>query len=214
MSSQTKIHDDMVHLPNAPAIPGLNFRRFRGEIDYPHMLAVINDSKEADGIERTETLENITRNYEYILNCDPYQDVLIAEVSGEVIGYNRVFWEKLDDGTYTYTVFGFLLPAWRRRGIGRSMLRHGEQRLREIAANHLADGPRFFQSWAADTEVGTIHLLLSEGYQPVRFSYEMVRDLNAPISEAPMPEGLEIRPVETEHLWLIYDARNEAFRDH
>lgn len=214
MSTQTRINDGTIHLPDAPAIPDLSFRKFRGKVDYPHMLAVINGSKEADGIERTDTLEDITRNYEYILNCDPYQDMLIAEVNGEVIGYNRVFWEKLDDGTHTYTAFGFLLPAWRRRGIGRSMLRHAEQRLREIAANHLEDGPRFFQSWASDTETGTKYLLLSEGYQPVRFSYEMARDLNAPIPAVSMPEELEVRPVDTEHLWHIFDARNEAFRDH
>jgi hypothetical protein len=65
------------------------------------MLAVINGSKGADRIERTDTLEDIARNYEYLLNCDPYQDVLIAEVNHEVIGYNRVFWEQLDDGTRT-----------------------------------------------------------------------------------------------------------------
>lgn len=214
MSTHARIQNTEVRLHSPPAVSGLKFRKFRGEVDYHAMLAVINGSKGADRIERTDTLEDIARNYEYLLNCDPYQDVLIAEVNREVIGYNRVFWEKLDDGTRTYSSFGFMLPSWRRRGIGRAMLLYAEQRLREIAAKHPEDGPRFFRSWAADTETGTRHLLLSEGYQPVRFEFEMVRDLSEPFPEAPMPEGLEVRPVETDHLWLIHDAMNEAFLDH
>lgn len=214
MINQKTIQARTIQLPDVPVIPSLTFRKFRGEVDYPAMLAVIEGSKETDGIKRTDTLEDIARNYEHPTNCDPLQDVLMAEINGQVIGYNRVFWEKLDDGTRTYTLFGFLLPAWRRQGIGGAMLHHAERRLREIADSHPKDGPRFIQSWAADTEIGTQRLLLSEGYQPVRFSYEMGRDLSESIPEVPMPEGLELRSVKSEHLWLIFDAMNEAFRDH
>jgi hypothetical protein len=44
-----------INVPTAPAIPGLAFRRFCGADDYPAILAVIEGSKEADGIERTDT---------------------------------------------------------------------------------------------------------------------------------------------------------------
>ncbi len=201
-------------LPDAPSISGLTFRKFQGEADYASMLAVIEGSKDVDGIERTDSLEDFKRAYEYLHNCDPYQDILIAEIEGELIGYNRVFWNKLDDGTRTYALFGFMLPKWRRRGIGRAMLHHAEKRLREIAADHPDEGPKFFQSWATDTEAGTTKLLESEEYKPVRYYFDMVRDLREPILEAPMPGGLEVRPVEDDHLWLIFDAMNEAFRDH
>jgi mycothiol synthase len=214
MTIQTKFQLDSVILPDAPSISGLTFRNFRGEVDYPDMLAVIEGSKDADGIERTDSLDDFKRAYEYLHNCDPYQDILIAEIEGELIGYNRVFWDKLDDGTRIYTLFGFMLPKWRRHGIGRTMLHQAERRLREIAVDHPEDGPKFFQSWAADTEVGTYKLLESEDYKPVRYSFEMVRDLSVPIIDVPMPDGLEVRPVEDDHLWLIFEAMNEAFRDH
>jgi ribosomal protein S18 acetylase RimI-like enzyme len=42
----------------------------------------------------------------------------------------------------------------------------------------------------------------------------MVRDLSEPFPEAPMPPGLEVRPVEAEHIRPIFEASNEAFRDH
>jgi mycothiol synthase len=214
MNIQIEIRTNNVHLPDAPSISNLTFRKFNGEADYPAMLAVIEGRKDADGIERTDSLDDFKRAYEYLHNCDPYQDILIAEIEGEVIGYNRVFWEKMDDGTRTYNLFGFMLPKWRRRGIGRAMLHHAERRLREIAADHPEDGQKLFHSWAADTEVGIAKLLKSEGYQPVRYFFEMVRDLTKPIIETPMPEGLEVRPVQKEHLWPIFEAMNEAFRDH
>ena len=167
MSTETQI-DDLITIVDAPAVPGLTFRRFSGNGDFTNMLRLIEGSKSADQIERTQTLEDIERAYEHLHNCDPYKDVLFAEVNGEAIAYNRVFWEELDDGDYIYTLFGFLLPDWRRKGIGTAMLQYGEQRLRQIASQHPLKTPKVFQSWAADTEIGAEALLKSLGYAAVR----------------------------------------------
>lgn len=205
---------DILTLKNAPAIPGLLFRRFRGPSDYPHMLAVINGSKGADHIKRSDTLEALENNYQHLENCDPYQDMIIAEVNGQMIAYNRAFWEQQEDGTLIYTVFGFLLPEWRRKGIGTAMLKHGEVRMRQVASGQPGDHPRFFQSFIVEGEKGTIALLEKTGYTPVRYGFGMRRDLSEPFPEAPMPSGLEVRPVKEENLRAIWEADNEAFRDH
>ena len=68
---------EKLQIPEAPPIAGLNFRRFRGEEDYPHMLEIINGCKDVDGIERSETLDDICRNYAHLTNCDPHQDMLL-----------------------------------------------------------------------------------------------------------------------------------------
>jgi len=213
MITSTQVND-LILLPDAPAIPGLAFRRFRGESDYPHMLAVINGSKAADGVERSDTLEDMINNYAHLENCNPFTDLLIAEVNGRVVAYNRVFWSKQWDGTLTYTTFGFMLPEWRRKRIGTAMFNHSERRLREIAAAHTDSGPRFFQGWCDETEKGMMTLLENAGYKPVRYGFSMTRDLSEPFPDAPMPEGLDVRPVEKEHLRAIFDADMEAFRDH
>jgi ribosomal protein S18 acetylase RimI-like enzyme len=57
-------------------------------------------------------------------------------------------------------------------------------------------------------------LLVGEGYTPIRHFYNMVRPDLEDIPEAPMPEGLEVRPVELDHVEAICDASKEAFRDH
>ena len=205
---------NIAHLPDAPAIPGLTFRLFRGESDYPAMIAVLKDSKMADQIWRRETVADLANIYAHLGNCDPVQNVLCAEINGEMIGYNRVHWYTEIGGNPIYAHFGFLVPDWRRKGIGRAMLHHSERRLREIAAAHPADGPRFFQSQAADTQSGAEALLLGEKYTAVRHEYEMSREIVDDIPSVRLPDGIEIRPIRPEHYRAIWDAKEEAFRDH
>lgn len=209
-----------VYLPDAPALHGLSFRHFRGESDYPAMIAILGASKGADQIDESETVEDIANSYAHLVNCDPCQDVLCVEMNGqpdghlEMIGYNRVFWYKEAEGNWIYVHFGFMRPTWRGKGIGRAMLHHSERRLREIAAGHQADSPQFLQAEAANTQPGLEALLLEEGYKTVRHDYEMRRDTLDDIPEAPLPAGLEVRPVKPEHYRAIWDAMQEAFRDH
>jgi GNAT superfamily N-acetyltransferase len=192
----------------------LTFRRFRGEADYRAMWAVIEGSKEADGLERTDTVGDIARNYQYLFNCDPYQDMLFAEIHGDVIGYSRVWWQQELEGTRLYPHFAFLLPAWRGIGIRRAMLRRNERRLRAIAAEQVPNGPCFFEAWAGDTETHWSSLLVREGYEAIRHGFEMVRPDLEDIPDLPLPRGIEVRPVETEQVDTIWEAAREAFRDH
>jgi len=206
--------EKQLYLPNAPQIPGLKFRKFRKETDFPHMWEISNACRQADDIQYTTSLEDIINEYDHLLNCDPYRDMIFTEVNGQVIGYGRVFWEKLGEGIWVYSSFCNLRPEWREKGIGTAMLRYNESRQRQIAFEHPQDGSRYYQSWAADTEKGTIALLESQGYQPVRYELEMLRDLSEPFPEAPLPEGLEVRPVKPEHNRQVIRAADEAFQDH
>lgn len=211
---------DLIYPPATLEIPGLVFRKFRGEADYPHMLAAINASKVADQIERSDTLDDIARNYALLHNCDPYQDMIFAQVDGKVIAYGRVWWDLNSDGEWLGFSLTFMHPEWRRKGIGTAMLRHNERRLREIASQLEADGtilpstPRFFEVGASDVEVGATALFVKEGYTPVRYAFSMIRPLSDPVEVTPMPEGLEIRLVLPHQYRALWDAMQEAFRDH
>ncbi len=205
-------------IPDAPAIPGLTFRGFRSEVDYPAMVAVLEGSKEADGLERVDTVDDVARTYRHLINSDPHQDMLFVELSGQVIGYGRVWWEREVTGTRLYAHFAHLLPAWRGLGIRRSMLRHNEGRLREIASqsrNGRPDtGPGCFDVWAAETEVHWCSLLASEGYAAVRHHLDMVRPHLEDVPELPLPDGMEVRPVRPDQLLQVRDAADEAFHEH
>ena len=65
-----------------------------------------------------------------------------------------------------------------------------------------------------DRQEGRAALLRGNGFTPVRWFFEMTRDLSEPIPDVPLPDGLEVRPVATEDLRKIWHADVEAFRDH
>jgi ribosomal protein S18 acetylase RimI-like enzyme len=177
------------------------------------MARIIGVAKRADGIERSDTVENIAAGYSRLHNCDPYQDMLFVEIDGLAVGYSRVWWEEQEDGQHVYRSFAFLDPAWRRQGIGQAVLTWDETRLGAIAATHGAT-PKIFRCIAQGGETGTRALLDANGYGPTTSEAEMARSILAALPEAPLPDGLEIRPVEPGHLRAIWEVHNEAFRDH
>jgi len=204
---------DWIVIEDAPPTPDLRFRHFRGESDYPNIVAVVRALRDADHLEFTISIEDVAREFKHLENCDPYRDFLFAEVNGETIGYTRIWWSKDPSGIRLYNHFVDLLPKWYGKGIRNAMLRYNEQKLREIARAHPEDVPKFFQSTAMDSENDWISVLTSEGYAIFRYGFRMVRPDLENVPDLPFPEGIEVRPVKPEHYRAIIDAWNEACKD-
>lgn len=206
--------------PRIKDITGLTLRRFRGEVDYPAIIGILRGSANADGLERAEQLEDIVNTYTHLHHCDPYRDMLFAEVDRDVIGYCRTWWEVEGSGQWIGFQLGNVLPQWRRKGIGSTFLSFTEERLHHIAGQLKetgelpADAPCLLDNFVSSTETDRINLLERRGYLPVRYAFEMVRPDLENIPDLPLPEGIEVRPVEADHMRLIWEASNEAFRDH
>lgn len=208
--------ENLLDVPDAPGVPGLSFRRFGGEADYPVMADILERCRPVDGIESAETVEDIARSYSHLTHCDPYQDMIFAQVHGQAAGYGRVFWwqETAGEQPFIYVILNWVVPEWRGRGIGTAMLRWQENRLRQIAAGHPSGHPRLFQAGAADSEAWKTALLEREGYRPVTVEAVMVRPDLENIPDLPLPDGVEVRPVTPEHYRAIWEHDVEAFRDH
>ncbi len=211
---------DAIQLPDAPPVPGLGFRHFRGGDDFKHMATIARLSAEVDDTERADTPEELENFFAHLTNCDPYTDMIFAEVDPgdggepEVIGYSRGTWREEGSGERRYMFVGRILPGWRRRGIGGAMLRWMEGRLREIAASHPPEVEKFLWTAAAQGETGFAAMLEKSGYGPARYWFEMERPDLENIPDYPLPEGFEVRPALPEHYQAIWDADTEAFRDH
>ncbi len=201
-----------------PAIAGLVLRPFAGPADFPRLAAALNASLKADGADRYISDDEMVRSHAHLPNCDLDRDLLVAEVDGQVVGFARVWWQPEDQGPILYQITRPLRPEWRGQGLGRALLDWAEARLREIAASHAARGEpagqRLFQLEVAEAETGLTRRLLERGYAPVRWAFDMVRPLSAPVAVSPLPPGLEVRPALPQHYRLIWEAANEAFRDH
>ncbi len=210
----TLTSEDTIHLPDTSDVPGLRFRRFRGPEDYPAMAAVGNASRLAGGVEWVVTADDVARFYSHLNNSDPATDMLVAEIDGKMVGFARGEWELEDEALLLYRFVLTLTPQWHGHGLRRAMLHWVEGRLRQIAADHPADTPKQFDTSTWDKAASLIALLEEEGYRPVRYFHRMTRPLDGPLPEFAMPAGLEMRPVGPEQYRAIWDAGNEAFRDH
>jgi mycothiol synthase len=143
---------------------------------------------------------------------------LLVEGPDGLAAYGRTFWLKEDIAApvYMYPVVAFVRPDHRRRGIGAALLRWLEERARLVAVEqgHPPAAEANLQAFVYDTERARAALLEKHGYTPARYFYDMVRPNLDDIPHAPLPAGLEVRPVRPEHLQAIWDANVEAFRGH
>jgi mycothiol synthase len=201
-------------LAEPPDLPGVAFRGFAGEEDFPAMRATKNTAEAADGGDQPVSLEDFAHTYRHLDNCDPATDVVIAEIDGEMVAYGRVQWWEEYGGARRYQPFCFVLPEARGRGIGAAMLAHNEARLREIAAGHPAEGERTLEVFHGDKERGAAALYVAAGYEPVLHGADMVRPDLEDIPEAPLPEGLVVRTPREDEMRKVWEADQEAFRDH
>jgi len=190
------------------------YRKFRGESEYQIMVDIINGSKDTDGLEQTALLEDTANQYKHLKNCNPYTDMVFAEVGGQTVGYGRCWWEEQIDGPLVYSLLAHLLPAYRNNGIRRDILHRMESRLQQIGAKHQAKHQKVLQAEVNETESHWAQLLESEGYKIVRYGLKMVRPNWDNIPDCPLPEGIVIRSGgKVEEYRQIWDAACEAFRD-
>lgn len=205
--------DQDVRLDDAPAIPGLRFRTFDPDRDYEGLVALILDAHLVDGIDWIPTVESLRNEHDHGGEFDPRRDLLLALVDDVIVGASETN-VRTRDGGPSHHVEGWVSPAFRRRGLGRALLHWAETRARAVALVDGRTGDRSLGSWPDGAQTGAVALYESEGYSIVRYGFMMVRDLTEPIPERPLPDGLEVRPVDPADHRRIWDADTEAFRDH
>jgi mycothiol synthase len=193
-------------------VHGVTYRLLRDGADYQQMADIFAAAHAADGIEWVKDAATFQIEHEHLADHDPRRDVVFAEIAGRVVGYG-IASRELQGGVPVYMTTGVVRPEFRHRGIGRSILRRNEARLREIAAARPDEAGRAFGGWVLDGEGGAAELLREEGYRPIRFGFGMHRPNLDGLPVRPIPAGLEIRPVAAKDRRAIFDADNEAFRD-
>jgi len=203
-----------IDLPEEPDLPGLHIRRYQGEKDFQIIASINRACNKVDRVVRVVDPEYLKTRYTHMPNFNLHEDLVIAEVENEKIGYGNINWWQELDGTRVYEHKICLVPAWQGKGIAVSLLRYHQNNLKRISNKHPNDGERYFETYAAETEEYTQCILIKDGYETVRHFFEMVRPDLENIPEALLPEGLEVRKVKPEHYQAIYDAEQEAFRDH
>jgi mycothiol synthase len=202
-----------------PEVPGLSLRRHAGGTEIATRLAPIGNAvNAANGIDEMTTTAELENWLGHVTESfDPAQDVVLAEVDGELVGYGWVAVIDTSDGELReFREGGYVHPDWQGRGIGRHLLAWQEDRARAHPAAAAADRPVVLGTFSSDENVRKVRLFTRAGYAVARYFFEMRR---APLDEVdvpPMPDGLEIRPLAPDRAGMrrAWDADVEAFQDH
>lgn len=198
-----------------PQLDNVEIRFYQGKQDHPALIELYNLILEDAEVQMRETQENFDARYANLRNCNPHEDMILAEANSQVIASARVAWsEQAESGDHVYYTMTAVHPDWQGKPLEKSMQEWALQRAREISSGHPAETNKFFEDWVAETETAKIAMLEGFGFKEVRFWFEMFRDLSKPIGSTQLPEGLEVRAIKPEHYRPIWKAMDEAFRDH
>jgi mycothiol synthase len=204
----------------APTIPGLDVRPFDVTADYPRVAAFMAETNVHDGVDFVPTAEQLSHEWLTTPGFVPERDARIAEADGRILGMVDVDWRirgATDARVVAHLVELWVRPDHRRRGLGRALLDWAEGRARQSIEDGTAgptELPHVIGGFGARHVAGHAELAAAAGYDVARFFFEMRRPLELPIPDAPLPPGLEIRPVTAGQHRAIWDADVEAFRDH
>jgi mycothiol synthase len=202
----------------APAVPGLVWRTIQGESDAEALCAVHEGRLAHDQVdllslsEGAPSVDGLRARLAQVCAEGRQERWLVAQVDDQVVGYSQIADWPEADGTQVYLLLGWVLPAWRGRGIGSAMLHRAEDRARRLAAAEHPGAPFEFATNASSTETEATALLLHEGYRAGYTVIEMGLDPSTPLAALPLPPGVEVRPVQNEHYLPIATSVDEAYR--
>jgi ribosomal protein S18 acetylase RimI-like enzyme len=208
-----------VTLPKAPSLPGVCFRFFQTAEDYASITRLMNATWQADEVEFTTTAEGMAHLYAPQPTFEPARQLLLAERDGKVIALAQHRWMELRDGKQLYLHTYAVLPEYRDQGLEQALLHYNERCLRVLAEQRQQVGTPVqshrlvWPVYVQDSETATIALLEREGYQPVRYIFDMLCASLEELPAALLPVDFQLRPIEPDHYPALYVAYKEAFAD-
>ncbi|MGE5464666.1 MAG: GNAT family N-acetyltransferase [Syntrophothermus sp.] len=141
------------------------------------------------------------------------RDAFVVEAeAGRIVGFEEL------NNNHAHAILqtdGYVHPGYKGRGIGTALLRVVEKRALEEMQLAEPDLRVLLRSTIDNRDPSSHDLHKNEGYQPLRYHWRMEIVLDGPPPEPRFPEGIELRPfVKGEHDVPVWQAQNEAFRDH
>ena len=190
-------------------------RPYRGRADHAVMASILGEYHQHSGTSSRPTAEQLDATYANLVNCDPEDDIVVIESDRDgPVGYVRVWWEDLEDGTHDYVLFAPMRPAHIAEPLFAAVVGSAEDHLRIKALGREAARFRAFASHPGPglEPTGEAAWLESLDYRPIRFEASLVRPDLEDIPELSLPDDVEMRPVTPDMVRPILEAHWEAFR--
>lgn len=215
--STSRLTSDEIRIPEAPPLPGLRFRHYRGRSDHPAMARINTAVRRANGGIEIILAEQLDTDYAHLTNCDLGRDFVAAQIDGELVAYGRVHWTDRNDGSRAFETVCMVDPSVRGHRIGTALLAWQRRRSAELAATLSDDRPAVAAAYAYGRDHGARTLLETAGYRIVRRFCELHRPDFEDIPDLRLPDGFMVRPIDPADLGQVrrvWEAGAEAFAEH
>jgi mycothiol synthase len=176
-------------------------RHYNPETDLPALSRMLTEIESIDR-DGEETSEEFLRSMLEWQNFDPDQNVWIAELDGNFVGYGQIL-PKTDQHCSMYVV---VHPAQRRKGLGGTLLALILSRARETESKHSL-------VYVNGKNTASVAFMNRHGFEAAGTSGVMV----APVSDLPqaeMPAGYFVRRYpELGDSQIVVQALNDCYKD-
>lgn len=202
--------------PDLTDIPTFEARPYAGSQDHPAMARLLNRWNEATDVSTRTSAEQIDASYAYLDNCDPEHDMVMVDApDGSLAGYVRVEWADVPNEPTRHWVVPHIDPAHRGTRLWHALAKAAIERNEAVAAGRPDSGDRVLEGFSdKNTEPDICAGYEELGFEVVTFGAEMSRTLEGTLPTHALPDGLEVRPVTEDQIRQIWEADQEAFRDH
>lgn len=186
-------------------IPGLMWRAISPE-DESGLKALDSACKAVDGDEPVSDLpgDALKAAVKHMDNA------LCVTANNEIVAVAWVHANPPQDGLQKIMLGGRVNPEYRRKGIGQALIAWAESRALNLAKPDVT--LQLMIANEALTEDANA-LYLNYGYENIFTEFMLVRPLDEPLPEIPLPEGLTERSWDTASAPLFFQAYAEGFKD-
>ena len=196
------------------ALEGLEINTWGTKPDFEALTYVLNTCFKADGINHFGTAEEIANYYLNLPDFSPEEDGFMAVLDGKLIGWLSLQPRNEAKGDMIYRLHENVLPEWRDRGISQALLDLGEQRAVQRASQLPNGRSGQLELGLSETQPRAIERAEARGYKPTRYFFFMVRSLDEPIPDHPLPKGFHQRPITEDDYRPIWETHHRAFEEH
>lgn len=189
--------------------------KYAGETDLEAIASLINACRIADDLDIRTSVTDLREDF-----ASPQFDVtrdlqLWRDGTGELVAIAE-FWHspvQPNDTQILGSLYFDIHPQVRGDGLEDEVMNWAEQRLRETGQSFTL--PLVLQSGCRDQLIERSQLLAQVGFVPERYFFQLMRSLQEPTPEQPLPTGWSVRSVEVKRdaeAWV--ELFNQSFVDH